>query len=256
MALVTTACSPASANDPLRLDRSFRTDSAPQVSVGNVSGLVAVRPGAGKGVTLSAQKVGGTPAEQDAHRIEIDQHGDRISVRTVCPGTFSRCGRVAVRYELTVPPDTHLDCRTVSAAIRVTGIQGALRLHSVSGTIETDGSLAAALRAKSVSGRLRIRGAHGPLKLSSVSGEIRVELRRRAERVELRSVSGTAQLLLAGGVGARLQLSTVSGAIDSALPLVGERRRGRRRLEAVLGDGAMPVRARTVSGSLRIAALD
>jgi hypothetical protein len=238
------------------LVRSFRLGRAPCVSVGNISGRVTVSGTARETVVLHAAKLGGTPGEQAAHRIEIERRGDRLEIRTRCPQLFRGCGRVKVDYRLEVPAGTDLHCHTVSASVRVRGVRGALRLQTVSGAVDAEGSGPARLRARSVSGAVRVRGAAGTLKLSSVSGRIRVELRSPPQRLDLDSVSGRVGLLLARGVGARLRLSTLSGSIESALPMETLERRGRRKLRVVVGDGAVPVRVRTVSGSVKLAALD
>jgi hypothetical protein len=238
------------------LVRSFQLGRAPHVSVVNISGRVTVSGTAREIVVLHAIKRGGTAEEQAAHRIEIGHHGRRLEVRTRCPRLFRGCGRVKVRYRLEVPSRTVLHVNTVSATVRVHGVRRRLQLQTVSGSIDADGCGSAPVRARSVSGRVSVGGATGALKLSSVSGRIRVELRRPPRRLSLDSVSGKVRLLLARGVGARLRLSTLSGAIESALPMETLERRGRRRLQVVVGDGAVPVRVRTVSGSVRLAALD
>jgi DUF4097 and DUF4098 domain-containing protein YvlB len=89
-----------------------------------------------------------------------------------------------------------------------------------------------------------------------VSGSIHLELSRESRNVKATTVSGAVRVLLARHLGAQVQLSTLSGDLQSAdLPLTIDQR-GRRTLRGTVGDGTMRFRASTVSGDVTLGLLD
>src|SRR5439155_6685229 len=80
-------------------------------------------------------------------RIDIVERSGRVDVKTEYLDGFSRGGRgpggrrgqqidgVAVDYTITVPAATSVDVKSVSGAVKVSGIAGEVRAESVSGDV-------------------------------------------------------------------------------------------------------------------------
>ena len=244
----------ANAATPVELRRSFSLGATPQVEVSGVAGAITVVGKAQSQIELRAVKHGD---DQQRVNIEIKTEGDRLEVRTRCPDPrgpdhWDGCGRVRVEYHLEVPRGTRLHCANVSGSLKVTEVQGAAHLKTVSGALSVERVGAVPLHLSSVSGAISARGATGELHASAVSGTI--ELWRPAGArgdVRASTVSGPVRIHVDRGADATLHFSTVSGALSSALPLHDESRT-RSRLKATLGHGGPSLHASTVSGSVQV----
>jgi hypothetical protein len=140
--------------------------------------------------------------------------------------------------------------KTASGEVRLRHASGVIELAAVSGdaTIDLDG--AAALSVRSVSGDLEVRGGRiDTLRLATTSGDVRIdsELSVGADH-SIETLSGDVELVARGGI--RVDAQTVSGDVSSDLPHRTEGRMGRRAL--IVGDGAIRLGFRSVSGDLRI----
>lgn len=248
------------AAEPDELRCTFRLGPAPTVELGNIRGKVTVRVSSGQTVRLRAVKLNGSPVERARHRIEVEERGSWLRVRTRCQPPRRRCGQVAVLYELQVPAQTRLRCRTVSGPVDVVGVLGSeVSLKTVSGAITYASEDAGPTRLElgTVSGKIiaRVGGGSGRARARTVSGAIRLELPQGGRNVKASTVSGPVRVLLARHLGARVKLSTLSGDLRSiGLPLSIEQR-GRRTLRGTVGDGAVPIRASTVSGDVTLGLL-
>ncbi len=246
-------CEAAYAADTL--NKTFNLGAAPQVEVGNINGPVTVTGGARSTVFLSAVKSGGSAADRDRLKIEVEVDGDALRVTTRCDRWIRGCGRgVKVRYTLHVPRGTRLSARSVNGPVTVSGVQGEVKARSVNGRVRTSDTGSASVRVRTVNGKIEVRGHAGEVRARTVNGKIELRLRKLARDVRLRTVSGTARVLIPRGSGARVDMRTVSGELTSELPMQVSRR-GRRGLNGTLGNGGPQIKARTVSGGVKILAL-
>jgi hypothetical protein len=138
----------------------------------------------------------------------------------------------------------------VSAETRLRGVAGRIQLNTVSGDATLELAGATDLAVKSVSGDVAVRGGHlDSLRIGTTSGDVRVDsplVGRTGNTVE--TLSGDVALVAAAGM--RVEARTVSGDLTSDLPHRSEGRMGRRTL--IVGDGAIELGFRSVSGDLRI----
>ena len=177
-------------------------------------------------------------------------------------------GRRTVQLDIQVPADADLGIDSASGWVETDGLRGVQRIGTVSGdvhlrrasgaieltavsgdaTVDLDGT--ATLTVRSVSGDLEVRGGRiDALRLATTSGDIRIdsELTSGAEH-SIESLSGDVELVTPGGV--RVEARTVSGDMTTDRTHRTEGRMGRRTL--VVGDGAIRLAFRSVSGDLRI----
>jgi DUF4097 and DUF4098 domain-containing protein YvlB len=109
-----------------------------------------------------------------------------------------------------------LRVETVNGGVRVTGAGGALELHTVNGAIEADGS-STRVQAEAVNGAVTLTGLSGNIEASTVNGPL-VVAGGRLTRGEFESVAGPVKVQAGLSDGARLDVQTVSGAVELALP--------------------------------------
>ncbi len=142
--------------------------------------------------------------------------------------------------------------RTAAGEIGLRGVAGRIDVNAVSGDLTVDLVDAAELAIRSVSGDVRISGGRlDSLRVQTTSGDVRVDsplVGRSGNAVE--TLSGDVDLV--AGEGIRVEARTVSGDLASDLPHRTDGRMGRRTM--IVGDGAIELAFRSVSGDLRIRA--
>lgn len=265
------------------VEQRFEVSGMPTVRVSNVSGETEVTVGASDEVFVRARKRVHGWSEDRARRllrnveIRLEQHGDEIVIE---PRLFEqergwlelfRGGRVAVDLDVRVPRTTHVDARTVSGDLSLTGTRGPIELQSVSGEVSVR-DVQGPMRLRTVSGDASASGYAGQVEANSVSGEIEFE-RSRVRTPDIVTVSGDVDIdalfVPAGEPEARLKtvsgeirvalgdadldidLRTVSGDLEVDGPARVEKQ-GRRDRHVVVGAGGPRLRVKTVSGDLSV----
>jgi DUF4097 and DUF4098 domain-containing protein YvlB len=190
-------------------------------------------------------------------RIEIQAEGDTLQVRPLyAPQAGLRFGPVS--FDLKVPSTLReIRVHSVSGRIEVVGLTADIEqdLESVSGSISTDRS--GNLRAKSTSGGIEFSFAGNRLYAKSISGAINGRIRNlgRGGSAEVETISGSVNLAAFAGLDAELRLQSVSGSVSCSFPLqITEQKRSR--LTGRIGTGAVPLSAKTVSGSIDLSPLE
>jgi len=227
------------------------------LSVNNISGPVRVEGWDRDTIEVHyVKKARGQQALED-FRIEILAEGDTLKVQPVyAPPAGFRFGPVS--FDLKVPSTLReIRVHNVSGRIEVSSLAADVQqdLETVSGAIFTDRS--GNLRAKSTSGGIEFSFAGNRLYAKSVSGAINGKIRNlgRGGSVEVESVSGSVNLSAFAGLDAELHLRSTSGSVSCGFPMqITEQRRSR--LEGRIGTGAVPLSAKTVSGSINLSPLE
>ena len=179
------------ADAPGTFEKEVPAEAKGVVEISSTSGTIEVSAWDKAAVGVKAE------LGSEADHVEVTGSGNHTSVRVQlhAHGIGFNWGHDDTHLHVQVPRDSELDVSGVSADLTTTGVQGAQRLHSVSGdiTAETGPS---DFEAKSVSGNLKVRGHGQParLRLHSVSGNI--ELKHAAGELDTSTVSGeiTAEL--------------------------------------------------------------
>jgi DUF4097 and DUF4098 domain-containing protein YvlB len=151
-------------------------------------------------------------------------------------------GNARMDLQVAIPTNLQVSASSVSGDVSVTGAQGDVRANTVSGDVRLDRLHASSVKANTVSGDLEIRVdellGRGDLSFNTVSGDI--------------------TLLVPRAFDADLSMSSVSGDVNSDFALtVGNTNRMRRgSVEARIGNGGRRLDVHTVSGSLRLRAIN
>lgn len=221
------------------------------VRLANVSGDVSVIGADVERVELVARRRGSS-SDSEA-RVEVKEHADGITICALreedsyCDERGmhedgSRWGgrRSRARYDLEVrvPRGMRVSASTVSGGVQVSGTTREMRVSSVSGDVRLD-------RVDAVD-RFRV---------STVSGDVVASLASvaRGTDLQVKSVSGDIDLSMPPSTALDLNMSTVSGRLNSDFALQVRGRLNRRRIDAQINDGGSDLRVSTVSGDVRLA---
>ena len=199
LALLLVLAAPAQA-DERRIDQQLAADPHGIVEISNFAGRVEVSGWDQPQVSVNAN----VPNGADNFEFRSDHGRTTITVRF---SSFPRThGGADLRVK--VPRGSEVDVTAVSADVISTGVTGAQRLKSVSGSIRAD-IAQADVEAKTVSGDVTLRGDGKPaeLHLTTISGTIRLE--HGAGDVEASTTSGEIDMQLDPGRSVRMR--TISG---------------------------------------------
>lgn len=264
------------------IQETFSVPSPARLKLENVRGTVDIQAGEPGSLSVTAVKHLDNAHPERTH-IEMFQAEDgqvtvatRFGVNDWARGLgFGRGKPCRVDYTVRLPRDCELDVSVVDSDVTAAGLEGAFRLHTVSGNLRLS-DLAGVLDLNSVSGDVagarlrasepvRLRTVSGDITLvdcelpgadgNSVSGDINLSLRLGAGPYRFKTVSGNVRLDAQAGSGtAHAELSSLSGDLHTNLPLQ-YRRSGPGHVKAAAGTpGAGPeVKLNSVSGDLWLA---
>jgi hypothetical protein len=239
---------------------SGRLAQGQEIEIRNLNGNVRAEPSLGSEVEVVGHRRG-----DDAELVEVRmvRQGDGVTICAVFPSSGNGRGRHDGdgRDECSRPgrrtDRRNLDAR-VDFVVRVpAGVE--LAAHTVSGDVSAQG-LRGRVTARSVSGNVNVSSA-GPVDASSVSGNVVAAPGRGGEEMKFSSVSGNVTVRVPGGLNADFHGSTVSGDIESQLPVTSERRGPRNRwvdvrvgeeVRGTFGRGGPRLSVETVSGDIRV----
>jgi DUF4097 and DUF4098 domain-containing protein YvlB len=260
------------------LDTTLAARAGTRLSVSNMSGEVVVRAWDRAQVRVVA--------EYDRARVEVDDAGGRISIRTV-----ARHSDADVSYTVTVPNGTAVEVNGVSSDVTLAGVCGETNVNSVSGDVDVqcvtgDATIASVsgnvtvsdarggVDAGSTSGDVSVRGARGAVTAHSVSGSVSLSQLEGTDvsaqtvsgdidytgrildtgRYRFEAHSGDVELRVAGTLNAAVSVQTFSGDLESDFPiqLTPGTRMGRQEMEFRLGNGSARLRLSSFSGTIEL----
>lgn len=245
-----------------RFTRSSKVGDGAALDLVNIAGNVRITGGPGGEIRVEAiKRVRHRDADTarrllDELRVEINQSGDRVEVRTIHPRSSNNMRNVSISvdYVISVPAGATATLKTISGDVAVSGVRGEVRAETISGDVDLAGTPNVAV-GKTVSGEVRARdiGGAGTLTLGTVSGAV-IASGLKVRTLECGSVSG--DIHLSAVQVERVLGKTVSGNIefDSAL-----NKDGRYELTSHSGNvrvllpanAAFDLNASTFSGSVR-----
>ena len=193
--------------------RLFAVGRGATLDISNIAGDVRITAEPGDSIVVqTTRRLGDRRRDGSAPRVEMSQVGNRIEVRA--RGSRSSRSSSAVDIIVTAPPGTPVLARSVSGHVALTGIEGDVRLETVSGNVDVVRAANVTL-AKTVSGDVVLRdsGSSATLTLGTVSGSV-TATNVRARGLEATSVSGGVRL---EGIAAQQVLAkSVSGDLEFA----------------------------------------
>lgn len=164
------------------------------------------------------------------------------SADTTLRGRFATVELTSASGDLSVEECGRLELRTASGDGRVGSATGPVTAASASGDLRV-GTAPAGLKSRSASGDVDVEDAAGDVSLATASGDLSVG-RMGEGSVQAKTMSGDVEVGVAPGMRVWLDLSSVSGRMDSQLPDD----------DGAAGDGPaqLSLSLRSVSGDLRI----
>jgi hypothetical protein len=233
--------------------KSYRLAQGSRVSVKNVSGDVIVKGYDGDAVVVTGYKEG---RDRDQVSVEDLSDGSHVEVKVRYP---ERCHcNASVRFEVKIPRTINLNYdafSSVSGNVEISEATGTIRAKSVSGDVNVR-EVAGTIYANSVSGDVTVGEASGAVSAKSTSGNVRVDLQRlegaHTNRLEFGSVSGNVEVKMPGSIGAEVEMSTLSGHLETDFPITIEKREfgPGRSARGRIGDGARALKLSSVSGNV------
>ena len=220
--------------------------SGKTVSIHGLIGDITATPASGNEVEVVARKSG---RRGDVREVEIEvvEHEDGVAICAIYP-TFRdhQCyphrginsdgdNDVSVDFEVRLPRGVEFNGSTVTGTVRATG-------------------LTADVVASSVSGDVRV-STTGLVKASTVSGSISARMGRTDWQSSLRfsTVSGDIVLEMPDNLNTDVEMTTVSGGLESDWPMtMNGRRFSPRNLSGRIGTGGRELKLTTVSGDVEL----
>lgn len=252
--------------------KEFKVDTPASLTLANVRGSVAIAPGEGDVVTVTAVKHLNT-GDPDHTTIRIEQkENGHVVIKTKFDGERRFVARqpCKVDYTVRVPHACAVKVRDVDSAISIQGLEGKVDVKTVSGKTRL-GDLTGRVHAISVSGNVTCERISGPLAVESVSGDVSLaesdlptvtgssvsgDLVLQTALGEgpytFKTVSGDVELILPPEAGCSLELRSMSGRIKTPLPTTQKRRKFGRSYAELQGGGPH-ICLNSLSGDLLVA---
>jgi hypothetical protein len=178
---------PWSVSEARPVHEQLAVDPQGAIEIVDVAGSIAL-----SGWDRPEIEVTGT-ASDEVDRVEVTTSGSRSVVRVISRSGSAHGGGNEPRLTVHVPAKSAVMVTLVSADLALGGLQGSVKLQTVSGAVTGD--------------------VGGDLRASTVSGSVRVTA-AAAKMIEVKTVSGTIHV---SGSGGEVEISTISG--DATLDL-------------------------------------
>jgi DUF4097 and DUF4098 domain-containing protein YvlB len=157
-------CSVASAD---RIEKHFKVDTHPVVTIHNPNGLVTVRAWTKSDVMVIAKRAT-TQVEVDA-----EQTGNRVDVQTRQVADTASPDDLRTDFEISVPEDTELQIHNDSGGVNVSNVLGDLSVETIAAGVDLQDT-AGYLTVKTVGGAFQCLRCSGRLEVTSISGNFKL----------------------------------------------------------------------------------
>jgi len=227
---------PAAAATAQDLHKSYNVPAGGYVRIQNISGDIHIVGVSGAAISVDAVVMG---TDRQLVSIEDLSTGNGLELRVKYPDSGK--ANASVNFEVRVPAVVEYNfdrLNSVSGNLDITGVRGRLHANSVSG----------AVTAKDIA---------GTISANSVSGDVEVEISRLEGSGEMKfnSVSGDVIVVAPMTIAADIEMSTLSGALDTNFPIQVQEKQfgpGRSARGTVGTRGGLTLRLTTVSGKVSL----
>ncbi len=217
------------------LHREYALGAGGQIMIQNISGDIKVTGYGGTRIIVDAVRTG---RDLDKVKVEDLSGGNKIELRVQYPEDCN-CN-ASVDFMVQVPAGMDYSFE------RLTSVSGNVNVAGVRGT----------LKAKSVSGNVILSAVTGVMNASSVSGDVEVQIVNFAGSGEMKfsSVSGNVDVRAPGNSNLNIDMSTLSGALDTDFPIqIEEKKYGPgRSAKGQVGLGGTSFHLSTISGKVSL----
>lgn len=222
------------------IENQFQIGENPHFSLGNIRGSVEILPGEAGVIRVTAIKhlESGDPQNTEIIMTQAENGNVSVETRYMEPGLWFLFWRrpCKVDYKVRLPKSCGLRLSGVSNSGAVQGIEGEIKIRSVSGRLtlkELDGNLnistvsgpvsgenfSGEMRLKTVSGRVIVADSHlVKIEGSTVSGPVDIQTDLIKGPYRFHSVSGNIRLSIPAETGCRVHSHSISGSMYSPGP--------------------------------------
>ncbi|HEY4709802.1 MAG TPA: DUF4097 family beta strand repeat-containing protein [Candidatus Acidoferrales bacterium] len=196
-------CSAASAD---RIERHFKVEAHPVVTIHNPNGTVTVRAWTKADVMVVARRAT-TEVEVDA-----EQTGNRVDVQTRQVADTASPDDLRTDFEISVPEDAELQIHNDSGGVNVSNVLGDMNVETIAAGVDLEDT-AGYLTVKTVGGAFQCLRCAGRLEVTSISGNFKlIDLRSYYVRAQ----TSEGNILFNGSFlpNATYVLKNYSGAIE------------------------------------------
>ncbi len=168
-------CSVASAD---RIERHFKVEAHPVVTIHNPNGLVTVRAWTKSDVMVVAKRA--------TAQVEVDaeQNGNRVDVLTRQVADTASPDDLRTDLEISVPQDAELQIHNDAGGVNVSNVAGDMSVETIAAGVDLEDT-AGYMMVKTVGGAFQCLRCAGRLEVSSISGSFKL--------IDLKSVYVRAQ---------------------------------------------------------------
>jgi len=194
---------PASAD---RIERHFKVEAHPVVTIHNPNGTVTVRAWTKSDVMVIAKRAT-TEVEVDA-----EQTGNRVDVQTRQVADTASPEDLRTDFEISVPEDAELQIHNDSGGVNVSNVLGDMNVETIAAGVDLEDT-AGYLTVKTVGGAFQCLRCAGRLEVSSISGNFKlIDLRSYYVRAQ----TSEGNILFNGSFlpNGHLRAENYSGAIE------------------------------------------
>lgn len=220
----------ASAQD---LHKTYNIAPGGHIVIQNVSGEIKIIGYAGSTIVVDAVRIG---RDRDLLKIEETSTNNQLELRVQYPDS-GNC-QAGVNFAVQVPAgvDFSFDrLGSVSGAIDISDVQGLIHANTVSGSISME-------------------NVSGTVEASTVSGKVNAQMQRivGAGALKFTSVSGSIQAKIPGGSLGNIDMSSLSGGIETDFPIAVEENHPGRSAHGTVGTGPNSIHITSISGKISL----
>ena len=163
--LLLMSAAPAWAAD--RLERHFKVEARPVVTIHNPNGTITVRAWTKADVMVVARRATG--------QVEVDaeQNGNRVDILTRQVSDTAAPDDLRTDFEISVPEDTELQIHNDAGGVNVSNVLGDMNVETIAAGVDLEDA-AGYLTVKTVGGSFQCVRCAGRLEVTSISGNFRL----------------------------------------------------------------------------------
>jgi len=166
---------PASAD---KIQRHFKVDARPVVTIHNPNGAITVRAWTKSEVMVVATRA------SDQVVVDAEQTGNRVDILTRQVSESASPESTRADYEISVPEDAELQIHDDSGGVNVSNVLGDMNVETIAADVDM-ADVAGYLTVKTVGGSFQCQRCAGRLEVSSITGSFKL--------IDLRSMYVRAQ---------------------------------------------------------------
>ncbi len=202
-------------------------------------------------VTTVGWKIG--PGEVEVHE---HQSGDSINLEVKIPNRHWSVGNRSLKIDVNVPREAKLVVHTGDGGVRISGVQGEVRVNTGDGGIDAD-SVAGTFEARTGDGHIRTSGRFDSLYLHTGDGSVEATAEPGSKMTgpwHVETGDGSVTLHVPKDLSADVEAKTGDGSISVDVPLtLTAGKQQEHYVHGRLNGGGQPITVKTGDGGIRIA---